>query len=70
MSAIRMTLLTAAAVLATGIALTGIGHASWLLYVLLGLLVFAGATGICPGLIIWSRFGFPNTPLTFGTRQE
>jgi hypothetical protein len=69
MSAIRMVLLTAAAVLAAGIALTGVGNAHWLLYILLGLLVFAGVTGICPGLILWNRVGFPNTPLTFGTKH-
>jgi hypothetical protein len=60
-----MTFLTAAAVLILGVVLTGFNNAHWLLYVPIALLVFAGVTGICPGLVIWNKLGFKNDPLKF-----
>lgn len=50
--ALRMTFLVTGLVIWLGIWLTGFGAAHWLLYVPAAFLTFAGATGICPGLII------------------
>ncbi len=63
MNAMRMTMLSIAAVILAGIWLTGFDKAHWVLYLPLGFLTFAGVTGICPGLILWSRAGFKNEAL-------
>lgn len=53
-----MLFLSIGAVIFTGIWLTGFDKVSWLLYAPLIFMVFAGATGICPGLIFWKKLGF------------
>ena len=58
MSAQRMLFFTVAALLAAGIYLTGYQAVHWLLYLVAGMLAFAGATGICPGLLLYRRLGF------------
>lgn len=60
MSAQRMLFLSIAAILLLGIWLTGFGVVSWVLYVPVVALTFAGATGICPGIMLWTRLGFKN----------
>jgi hypothetical protein len=57
MTAQRMLLLTFSAVIGAGIWLTGFDKASWVLYVPAGMALFAGITGICPGLIFWKKCG-------------
>jgi len=58
MSAIRMLFLTTAAVILAGIWLTGFGNVHWLLYLPVIALTFAGATGICPGYLLFRKLGF------------
>jgi len=58
MTAFRMLLLSIAAVVLTGIALTGFDKVHWFLYVPVATLTFAGITGICPGLMFWKKLGF------------
>jgi hypothetical protein len=58
MSALRMQFLSIAAVVLVGIWLTGFDRVHWFLYVPVALFGFAGATGICPGLIFWKKIGF------------
>ena len=58
MSAQRLLFLSVSIVIATGIWLTGVERAHWLLYVPAISLGFAGITGICPGLIFWRKLGF------------
>lgn len=58
MSAQRMLFLTVAALLIAGIGLSGWNQVHWLLYVLTGLVSFAGITGICPTLIVFKKLGF------------
>ena len=58
MSAQRMLFFTVAAILFAGIGLTGWSAVHWLLYLPAGMLVFAGLTGICPGLIVFQKIGF------------
>ncbi len=53
-----MVLLTICTVISIGIWHTGFDKASWVLYVPAGLTLFAGITGICPGLILWKKCGF------------
>ncbi len=50
MSAQRMLFFTFAAVISTGIWHTGFDKASWIFYVPVGFTLFAGITGICPGI--------------------
>ena len=57
MTAIRMQFFTLAVVILVGIWLTGFDQVHWFSWVPVVLLVFAGATGICPGLIIWQKLG-------------
>jgi hypothetical protein len=40
-----------------GIWLTGFENAHWFLWVPVVLMVFAGLTGICPGLMLWKKVG-------------
>jgi hypothetical protein len=49
--ALRMTFLVTGLVIWLGIWLTGFSAAHWVLYIPAIALVFAGTTGICPGLI-------------------
>jgi hypothetical protein len=63
MNAMRMTMLTIAAIMLAGIWLTGFDKAHWVLYLPPAFLAFAGITGICPGLIFWSKAGFRNEAL-------
>ena len=58
MTAQRMVLLTFFILISIGIWLTGFGKVSWFLYVPAGFALFAGVTGICPGLIFWRKCGF------------
>jgi hypothetical protein len=58
MSAQRMLFLTVATLLFAGIGLTGWNQVHWLLYVLAGLVTFAGVSGICPTLMIYKKLGF------------
>lgn len=64
MNAMRMTLLSIAAIMLAGIWLTGFDKVHWLLYVPPAFLAFAGLIGICPGLIFWSKAGFKNEALS------
>lgn len=64
MSALRMLFLSIAGITLIGIALTGFHQASWVLYLPVVFLSFAGITGICPGLILWSKLGFKNESLS------
>jgi hypothetical protein len=64
MNALRMLFISIAAVITIGIWLTGFDKAHWFLYVPVVFLTFAGITGICPGLIFWSKLGFKNQPLS------
>ena len=58
MSAQRMLFLTVAGLLGAGIWLSGWNQVHWLLYLPPVMLIFAGLTGICPGLIIFQKVGF------------
>jgi len=55
MTALRMVYLTMAVVIFLGISLTGFTNVHWVLYVPVVMLTFAGLTGLCPGLVFWSR---------------
>lgn len=57
MTAIRMQFISIAAVVFTGIALTGFDKVHWFLYFPVVGLLFAGLTGICPGLTFWRKAG-------------
>jgi hypothetical protein len=59
-----MTLLSIAAIMMLGIWLTGFDKAHWVLYLPPAFLTFAGITGICPGLIFWSKMGLKNEALS------
>ncbi len=58
MTAQRMLLLTFSAVISLGIWQTGFDKASWVLYIPAVSALFAGVTGICPGMIFWKKCGF------------
>jgi hypothetical protein len=51
-NALRMTFLIIGLMVLLGIWLTGFNVVHWLLYVPTAFLIFAGLTGICPGLIV------------------
>lgn len=57
-SALRMLVMSMSMVGAAGIFLSGYDQVHWLLYMPTVFMAFAAATGICPGLIIWRKFGF------------
>jgi hypothetical protein len=57
MKALNMQFFTVALVVLIGIWLTGFENVHWFIYVPVGLLVFAGFTGICPGLWFWKKVG-------------
>jgi hypothetical protein len=58
MSAQRMLFITMAAIILAGIWLTGFNQVHWFLYVPVAALVFAGVTGICPGMTLFKKLGF------------
>jgi len=58
MTALRMQFLTIALLVFVGIGLTGFSRVHWFLYVPVVMFIFAGVTGICPGLMIWKKLGF------------
>jgi hypothetical protein len=58
MTALRMLFLFMAAFIALGIWLTGINNVHWLLYIPPAALLFAGITGICPGMMLFKKLGF------------
>ena len=57
MTALRMQFFTLAILFFIGIWLTGFENAHWFLWVPVALMVFAGLTGICPGLMLWKKIG-------------
>ncbi len=59
--AMRFFFLGAAAVITTGIGLTGFGIVHWFLYVPPVMFTFAAVTGICPGMIL-SKMLFKEKP--------
>ena len=60
--AMRFFFLVAAAIIWTGIYLTGFRTAHWVLYVPAVFFLFAAITGICPGIIISNKlFGMQPT---------
>ena len=61
MSAQRMMFLTQALVIFLGIWLTGFEKASWIFYLMVVGLSFAGLTGICPNLSMWKKLGFNDS---------
>lgn len=65
MSAYRMLFISIAGVILLGIWLTGFDRAHWFLYLPVVMLAFAGVTGFCPGLILWRKLGFSDTPMSF-----
>ena len=58
MTAQRMLFFTMAVLILIGIALSGFDKVHWFLYVPVAALCFAGATGICPGMLFWKKLGF------------
>lgn len=60
MNALRMLFLSVAGTVLFGIWLTGFDKVHWVLYLPVAFLTFAGVTGICPGLILWTKIGFKN----------
>lgn len=57
MTAQRMLFLTMAALIYIGIYLSG-HNVHWFLYVPVAALLFAGLTGICPGMMLFKKMGF------------
>jgi hypothetical protein len=58
MTALRMQFFTLAAIILVGILLTGFDKAHWFAYLPVLMLLFAGITGVCPGLKMWKKMGF------------
>lgn len=65
MSAYRMLFISIACIVFLGIWLTGFDKAHWFLYLPVVMLVFAGVTGFCPGLLLWRKLGFSDKPMSF-----
>ncbi len=57
MTALKMQFFTIASIILIGIWLSGFETVHWFLYLPVGLLVVAGITGICPGLVLWKKLG-------------
>lgn len=57
MTAQRMLFFTVALLLGAGIYLSDWNQVHWLLYLPTIMLVFAGITGICPGLLLYKKLG-------------
>ncbi|MBT4287297.1 MAG: DUF2892 domain-containing protein [Deltaproteobacteria bacterium] len=60
MSAIRAQFFLLAILILVGIWLTGFDAVHWFLYLPAAALIFAGVTGICPGLIIFKKLGLKD----------
>ncbi len=60
MTALKMQFFTLAIIFFLGIWFTRFENAHWFLYVPVGLLVFAGITGIYPGIMLWKKLGFKD----------
>ena len=58
MSAMRLLFLTLGTIVLVGIWLTGFSKVHWFLYLPVAATYFAGATGICPSLILFKKLGF------------
>ncbi len=56
-SALRVLFIVFALIVYLGIYLSGYDNVHWLLYIPVAALLFAGATGICPGLKILRAAG-------------
>ena len=61
MSAIRVQFLFISIIIFLGIWLTGFDKVHWLLYLPAVFLALAGITGICPGLIIFTKLGLKGS---------
>ncbi len=57
MKALNMQFFTIALLILVGIWLTGFEKVHWFMYVPVVALIFAGITGICPGLLFWKKIG-------------
>jgi hypothetical protein len=57
MTALRMQFIAIAVVVFIGIFLTGFEKVHWFLYVPVVMLLFAGISGMCPGLWFWKKMG-------------
>ncbi len=57
MTAQRMLFFAVAGLISGGIFLSGWDHVHWLLYLPVVMWVCAGATGICPGLLLLKKMG-------------
>jgi hypothetical protein len=57
MTAQRMQFISIVVVVFIGITLTGFDKVHWFLYLPVVMLLFAGITGICPGLLFWKKIG-------------
>lgn len=57
MTALRMQFISIAVMVFIGIMLTGFDKAHWFLYIPVIMFLFAGITGICPGLLFWKKVG-------------
>ena len=57
MPALRAVFLVMSALTLAGIWLTGFQNVHWLLYIPPAAMAFAGITGICPGYILFKKFG-------------
>jgi hypothetical protein len=55
-----MQFLTIAVVVFIGIWLTGFAKVHWFLYTPVVVFLFAGITGICPGMMLWKKLGFKD----------
>jgi diacylglycerol kinase len=64
MSAMRMLFLAMACLILLGIWLTGFNVVHWVLYIPVAALIFAAATGICPGYIIFKKLGFKGDTIS------
>lgn len=60
MTAWRMQFLSLSILIFAGIYLTGFENVHWLLYLPAAGLLLAGITGICPGHLLWKKFGFKD----------
>ena len=58
MSAQRMLFIFMACFIYAGIYLSGHSNVHWLLYLPVVMLLFAGITGVCPGMILFKKMGF------------
>ena len=56
-SALRVQFISIAVIILIGIGLSGFSNVHWFLYVPVAALIFAGVTGICPGLMFWKKMG-------------